>query len=219
MPTARAGGVHTLDTFSTITRSHGRSLAARVLCGPGETMPSSQKRTGRPLGATTNVLGRARFVLSANGGVHALSRPGGGALNPRPAPHGNMAAPDAAAISRAYWYLDKGDWAAAARTVLQALDLSPRPDNTLVIAHYIALMASVAVVRRRYAEAVRLFEASAAALRSIDAELTPTDKEELDRYRETAEAAIGEDAAVDERRVGAELTRDEAVAAALRLRS
>lgn len=123
------------------------------------------------------------------------------------------------AINLANCYLHRGDWARAAEAVVETLELSQELNNTFNLAYYLSVMASVAVVRGKHAEGLRLFGAFDAMLRSFGATVQPTDQEAINGYIEAATAALGAEAAAAARREGATWSRQQAIAMTLPLRT
>ncbi len=122
------------------------------------------------------------------------------------------------AINLAYCYLHTGDWTRAAEAVVETLDLSLELNNPFNLAYYLSVMGSVAVVRGKAVEGLRLFGAFDAMLRSMGATLQPTDQEQIQRYVDAATAALGEDTARAARQEGATWARSHAIAMTLPLR-
>lgn len=132
---------------------------------------------------------------------------------------GNIMASSLAAINLAFCYLHKGDWAQAARIMVQPLELSLELNNHYNFAFYLAIMAGVAIVRGDHAEGLRLLGACGGVLQSLGAAVQPVDQIDLDRYTAAAKAALGDDAAAEALQEGAAWTRADAIAATLPLRS
>jgi predicted ATPase/serine/threonine protein kinase len=122
------------------------------------------------------------------------------------------------AVNLAYCHLHEGDWARAAEAVTDTLEMGQELMNPFNVAYYVSVMASVAVVRGKPVEGLRLFGAFDTMLRSIGATMQPTDQAEVERYVAAATSALGEDAARAAREEGSRWTRDHAISMTLSLR-
>jgi len=116
-------------------------------------------------------------------------------------------------------HIHEGDWKGAAELLVHTVELGQEFNYPMAVNLYLAAMGSVAVMRGRAEEGIRLFGAADAFLQSLGAAFEPTDQAVFDRHISAAKMALGEVAFQAAWKQGAQWTREEAIAATLPLRS
>jgi predicted ATPase/class 3 adenylate cyclase len=118
----------------------------------------------------------------------------------------------------AHFSLHDGDWRKAAELLARTLELGLEFNYPMAVNLYVAAMGGVAVVRGKPEEGARLFGAVDALLKSLGASFEPTDQAELEHHQRTAREQLGQDAFEAAWKEGAAWSREQAIAATLRLR-
>ena len=134
-----------------------------------------------------------------------------------------------ASIGNVYWaaaskhnlahsYLHGGDWRRAVALLSDLLDVAREFDFPMMIGHYLAAMAAVAVLRERFELSATLLGAVATLLDNLGATFEPADQAELERSEAASRRALGDVRFNEARDAGRALSPDRAIAECTTLR-
>jgi predicted ATPase len=118
----------------------------------------------------------------------------------------------------AHAYLHDGDWRRAVALLSDLLDVAREFDFPMMIGHYLAAMAAVAVLRERFELAATLVGAVATLLENLGATFEPADQAELEHNEAAIRRALGDVGFDTARVVGRALSPDRAIAECASLR-
>jgi predicted ATPase len=131
---------------------------------------------------------------------------------------GNVFWPGHLLQSLAHFRVHQGDHRSACALLAEALELGREFNDPVVVNLYVAAMGSVAIVRGKLREAVRLFAAAYAAAQRMERSFDSVDQQQLERNMAAARSSLGDEAFERAFAEGSHWTVEEAVAAAAAVR-